>query len=220
MRTGPRISGITEAKTYSCHTRGGLRSPLSVAYNARCTTVRADHRRSGPFPSVVCPAGGANKALCGHQHRPRNRQRKCALDPHLIEVDYWKYLEHINTRHATPDQRAHHRLTAVMLNQGDLGDGLTGTWIEPFRQDTIRATLDAATSLTHNLDTLDPDLILDALERARQLEPHNEKTYQNIIQLQIKIGRHDAAARTYKTLQRKLAEIDIKPTQETRRLIT
>jgi DNA-binding SARP family transcriptional activator len=131
-----------------------------------------------------------------------------------------KYLEHINTQHATPDQRAHHKLTAVMLNQGDLGDGLTGTWIEPFRQDTIRATLDAATSLTHNLDTLDPDLILDALERARQLEPYNEKTYQNIIQLQIKIGRHDAATRTYKTLQRKLAEIDIKPTQETRRLIT
>jgi DNA-binding SARP family transcriptional activator len=152
---------------------------------------------------------------------PATGNGECALDATLIDVDYWKYLERLDNHHdTTPEQRARHRLAAVTLHQGELGEGLTSSWIEPFRQDTIRTTLDAATSLTQNPDTLDPELVLDALERARQLEPYNEKTYQEIIKLHRRNNRTDAATRTYHTLTRKLAEIDTTPTPETRQLIT
>jgi DNA-binding SARP family transcriptional activator len=152
---------------------------------------------------------------------PATGNGECALDATLIDVDYWTYREGLDNHHnTTPDQRARQRLAAVTLHQGELGEGLTSSWIEPFRQDTIRTTLDAATSLTHTPNTLDPDLVLDALERARQLEPYNEKTYQEIIKLHRRNGRTDAATRTYHTLKRKLAEIDTTPTPETQKLIT
>jgi DNA-binding SARP family transcriptional activator len=133
---------------------------------------------------------------------PATGNGECALTPHL-NVDYWTYREALHNNHTTtPHHRAQHTLAAITLHHAELGEDLTSTWIEPHRQDTIRETLDAATSLTQHLDTLDPDLILDALERARQLDPYNETTYQAIITTHIKTGRTNAATRTYTTLQK------------------
>jgi DNA-binding SARP family transcriptional activator len=53
------------------------------------------------------------------------------------------------------------------------------------------------------------------LERAIALDPYAESLYRLLIEVYGRLGRHDAARRTFTQLERRLEEIDVDPDPET-----
>jgi DNA-binding SARP family transcriptional activator len=91
----------------------------------------------------------------------------------------------------------------------------TGEWLVTLRETVRRRYLDAVTTLARiTIDTM-PEQTLDLLETARNLEPLNEAIYRDIIRIQQRLGRPDAAAATFQLLHAQLADIDTTPSPPT-----
>lgn len=146
----------------------------------------------------------------------------CKLDPDVFQVDYWAHLAAVKERLSTgtAEQRMHACWKILANYQGAFGEGLIGDWLEAPRQDVLRDVVDVATQLADILIKNDePDQALDVLVQARQADKYNEPIYQQIIRLQGKLDRHDAAERTYELLRTTLAEVDTEPLPTTTALI-
>jgi DNA-binding SARP family transcriptional activator len=57
------------------------------------------------------------------------------------------------------------------------------------------------------------------LERTIELDSICEDAYRRLIALQAQLGRHDAAQRTWRLLQGRLAELDLEPEESTADLV-
>ena len=82
-------------------------------------------------------------------------------------------------------------------------------------RDRPAALLEAVTTLARITIDNKPEQTLDLLETARNLEPLNEAIYRDIIRIQQRLGRPDAAAATFQLLPAQLADIDATPSPAT-----
>jgi NAD(P)-dependent dehydrogenase (short-subunit alcohol dehydrogenase family) len=83
------------------------------------------------------------------------------------------------------------------------------------RETVRRRYLEAVTTLARITIDNKPEQALDLLETARNLEPLNEAIYRDIIRIQQRLGRPDAAAATFQLLHAQLADIDATPSPAT-----
>lgn len=134
-----------------------------------------------------------------------------------VTVDYWTFLE-THPRNPDPTLRRHDHHLAVRLYHGPFAADVTGEWAHTIREATRRRYLEAINDLTESEIADSPDLALDLLERARNLEPLNEAIYRNIMRIHLNNHRRDAARGTYELLCAHLATIDVTPDAETEQL--
>ncbi|MGH9267276.1 MAG: BTAD domain-containing putative transcriptional regulator [Acidimicrobiales bacterium] len=72
---------------------------------------------------------------------------------------------------------------------------------------------------TVRLDAEDDEGALTMLQRAIELDPHAEELYRQAMAVEADLGRPDAARRTFRRLEARLAELDLEPQERTRALL-
>jgi len=139
------------------------------------------------------------------------------LEATTVEIDYWTFADALARRRTTTDD--HHRAAAhaaiVASYGGELAAGVEAEWLTALREGVRRDALDAVAALARARVQSDPESTLELLESARDVDPHNELLYRDIMRLEHNLGRHDAIARTLRLLEARLAEIDETPTTAT-----
>jgi DNA-binding SARP family transcriptional activator len=103
------------------------------------------------------------------------------------------------------------------FRRGPLADGAGYDWAEPYAETARRRALDAWTRIAEILEPASPGQALAALETALGHDPYNEYLYQRIMRLQAAAGRPDAARRTMRLLETRLAELGLSPDPATQR---
>jgi DNA-binding SARP family transcriptional activator len=152
-----------------------------------------------------------------------NEDGTCQLDPNLIQVDYWEFLDAIDPDNtASAPERARAYLNAVKNYRGSLAQNIDAEWISEIRDHTqtaaLQAAIDLAHDLTHNHD--DPDTAVTLLDKAATFDPYNEPLYQKLITLLRKLGRPDAAKQRHDAFAKALDRLDgLKPLPETTALL-
>jgi DNA-binding SARP family transcriptional activator len=138
------------------------------------------------------------------------------LHPELVSVDYWDLLVAATDLTHTDEETRRHACDAIMsIYRGPLAAEHTGEWLVTLRETVRRRYLDAVTTLARITIDNKPEQTLDLLETARNLEPLNEAIYRDIIRIQQRLGRPDAAAATFQLLHAQLADIDATPSPAT-----
>lgn len=174
------------------------------ALNSTLTRLRKtlDQRQPG-FAGLVARAG--------------DRYR---LDDDLVSVDYWDFLvAATDLTHPDPTRRRSACEAVLTTYQGPLAVEHPGEWLITMREATRRRYLDALTTLARLTIGDDPERTLGLLETARNLEPLNEAIYRDIIRIQLRLARPDAAALTLQLLRAQLADIDAAPDPATTALL-
>jgi DNA-binding SARP family transcriptional activator/LysM repeat protein len=143
------------------------------------------------------------------------------LDPNLIDVDLWQHQAALAgaVRAADDGERGAALQRAADLYRGDLADGQPYEWAEPDREALRRQAVDALTSLARLRESTDPEAAMSALEQALRVDPYAEEIYRRVMALQTRLGRRDAARRTYRRLETRLADLDTEPDDQTQRLL-
>ncbi|MGW0252502.1 BTAD domain-containing putative transcriptional regulator [Nocardia goodfellowii] len=139
----------------------------------------------------------------------------------LVSVDYWDFNTAVaERRRATSDaeQAAAARRIAEIATS-ELAADLTDTWVEGPRESARRNALNALSWLATRITETDPRATLGLLETTAEHDPYNETVWQDILRLHARLGEYAALARTYSLMTRTLAEIDQKPSSETRELL-
>jgi DNA-binding SARP family transcriptional activator len=141
------------------------------------------------------------------------------IDSDQVSVDYWSFIAAADQGMAGTagalgrDPRLSETAVAALhaaheLYGGPLGDGLDGEWVLSVREAARRSFLDVTARLVRHHVRDSPAVALRLLEKARNLDPTNEKLYRDIIALQRRIGDDDGAQRTLRLLETQLADID------------
>lgn len=152
-----------------------------------------------------------------------NEDGTCQLDPNLIQVDYWDFLDAIDPDNTAPaPERARAYLNAVKNYRGSLAQNIDAEWITEVRDQAqaaaLKAALDLAHDLTHSHD--DPEMAVTVLDKAATFDPYNEPLYQQLITLLMKLGRPDAAKQRHDAFAKALYRLDgLKPLPETTALL-
>ncbi|MFF1736867.1 BTAD domain-containing putative transcriptional regulator [Streptomyces sp. NPDC058247] len=145
------------------------------------------------------------------------------LDPQYISTDVTAFTDALTqaTRADSPYQRATALQNATALYTGQLCEGADYLWAQGLRTALHRRALDALMLLAEHTaqHSADPEPALDLLNQAADLDPENEGVYRRIIQLQITLGRDDAAHRTLSLLTERLAALDETPEPATLALL-
>ncbi|MGW2317421.1 BTAD domain-containing putative transcriptional regulator [Streptomyces sp. NPDC001680] len=152
--------------------------------------------------------------LSGQVHR---------LDPQYISTDVAAFINALKqaTTADSPYERAAALGRATQIYAGPLCDGADYLWAHGLRTELHRRALDALTLLAEHTaqHSADPEPALALLNQAANLDPENEGVYRRIIQLQLALGRDDAAHRTLTLLIERLAHIDAEPEPATLALL-
>jgi DNA-binding SARP family transcriptional activator len=153
-------------------------------------------------------------ALRGQVHR---------LDPQYISTDVAAFTDALKqaTTADSPYARAEALQHATDVYAGPLCDGADYLWAHGLRTALHRRALDALMLLAEHTvqHSADPEPALALLNQAADLDPENERVYRRIIQLQLALGRDDAAHRTLGLLTERLAGIDAEPEPATLALL-
>jgi len=140
------------------------------------------------------------------------------LDPSLIGTDLWRFDTALDQAQAATDQddqlTALRRATACY--HGPLCDGTAFDWTERYAEPARRRAVDALARIAGILQPASPEQALATLETALVHDPYNEALYQKIMHLQMRLGRPDAARRTLRLLETRLAELGLAPDPATR----
>jgi DNA-binding SARP family transcriptional activator len=147
-----------------------------------------------------------------------NSDGRYHLDPAVVGTDYGQFHTALVDRvTAAEDERldAHRRLAS--LYQGELAEDLDRLWLDAPREAAHRNVLDAVGVLI-GAET-DPATLLPLLERARELDPHNEGIYQAIIRTQARLEQYEAITRTVALLTTRLNELGQRPSEDTVNLV-
>lgn len=181
-----------------------------------------DARGRRPFNAFYASLSQLRKAF-SHATRDRavdliyQHDEQVALDPSLVEVDYWHLHEAEHNRHtaASDEDRmaAWSRIAAVY--RGEIADGMSALWLEGPREAAHRAVVDALAGMAAQYRGHDPHRQLQLLEHARLLNPENEDIYRDIMRVQAQLGFTDAISRTVQLLATTLAEIGERPDPNT-----
>lgn len=108
---------------------------------------------------------------------------------------------------------------ASELCGGELAQGLETEWIEEHRYPMTRSQADVLSQLAERCAEENPEQALDALERARALDPDAEETYLRIIRIQLDLDHKDDARRTAKLLRQHQSGLGIPFDSRTERVL-
>ncbi len=199
----------------ACHRDGATTETILEALWPGLPTRRANvifHAVITNIRQVLRSATGASEA--GFVPWIRERYR---IDAALIDVDLWRFQAALGkAAHADNDGTRQDELrTAAALWRGEFTAGHDGEWIDSWRETLRRDAADVLTRLAQMHGNESPDEAIALLERATTIERYQESLYRRIIQIQGKLGRRDAARRTYHLLESRLAEIDAEPDETT-----
>jgi DNA-binding SARP family transcriptional activator len=144
------------------------------------------------------------------------------VNPALIDADLWRFQAALTAAAAATDDQA--RLDALTQATSVYGgtplEGADYDWAEPAREELRRQAADAAGRLAELREQAgDLDGAITALEDGARWDAYNEELHQRIMRLQARLGRLDAARRTYTRLQERLAELGTDPDETTERLL-
>ncbi|MGW7074636.1 BTAD domain-containing putative transcriptional regulator [Streptomyces sp. NPDC054866] len=145
------------------------------------------------------------------------------LDPQYITTDTAAFTDALKQAAAADSTyaRADALGRATDIYQGPLCDGSDYLWAHGLRAALHRRALDALMLLAEHMaqHSADAEPALALLNQAADLDPENERVYRRIIQLQLVLGRDDAAHRTLGLLTERLAAIDAEPEAATLALL-
>jgi DNA-binding SARP family transcriptional activator len=139
----------------------------------------------------------------------------------VVEVDLWRFETALaDAAHAAaPAQVADALQHATCAYSGDFCPSLDAVWVEPVREDLHRRALDAHLRLAELYAEGQPERAIAVLERTIELDPICEDAYRRLITFQAHLDRRDAAQRTWRLLQGRLAELDLDPEEATEHLV-
>jgi len=142
-------------------------------------------------------------------------------DAVVLDVDLWRFESALgNAAHGgAPAQVADALERGTRAYSGDFCPGLDAIWVEPVREDLHRRAIDAHLRLAELYAEERPERALGVLERTIELDPICEEAYRRLISLQADLDRSDAAQRTWRLLQGRLAELDLDPEETTEHLV-
>lgn len=146
-----------------------------------------------------------------------------SLDSDLIDCDVWQ------VESALRELREHLDVSVQIVKLrfvlsaygGQLLGNAPYEWVNPgLRENYARRVVDAGQRLSRLLEQSgDMESAIDAAEQALAADRDDEELYRRLMQLQIAVGRHDAAKRVFRELEAHLSEIDAEPAEETARLL-
>ena len=143
-------------------------------------------------------------------------------DPLIIDADLWTFEEElVDAAKATDAVQATASLErALAAYVSDFLPAVDNLWVEPVREDLHRRALDVCVRLSElHLADGRTDAAIAVLERAIEIDPICEDAYRRLLTLQASLGRYDAARRTWRLLQGRLAELDLEPETATTELV-
>jgi DNA-binding SARP family transcriptional activator len=142
-------------------------------------------------------------------------------DPAVVEVDLWHFESALGdaVSGGAPAQVAGALERATCAYSGDFCPGLDALWVEPVREDLHRRALDTQLRLAELSAERQPERAIAVLERTIEVDPICEEAYRRLITLQASLDRRDAAQRTWRLLQGRLAELDLDPEGATEHLV-
>jgi DNA-binding SARP family transcriptional activator len=140
------------------------------------------------------------------------------LDPALIDVDLWRFEAALDQARTTAGESTQLAVLqqAAALYHGPLVDGAAYDWAERYAEPARRRAVDALARIAEILQPTDPEQSLTTLEAALAHDPYNEAVYQKIMHIQAALGRPDAARRTLRLLETRLAALGLAPDPATR----
>ena len=140
------------------------------------------------------------------------------FDPALIDVDLWRFEAALDQARTTAGEGTQLAVLqqAAALYHGPLVDGAAYDWAERYAEPARRRAVDALARIAEILQPTDPEQSLTTLEAALAHDPYNEAVYQKIMHIQDRLGRPDAARRTLRLLETRLAELGLSPDPATR----
>jgi DNA-binding SARP family transcriptional activator len=144
------------------------------------------------------------------------------LDPALIHVDLWRFEAALDQARTTAGESTQLAVLqqAAALYHGPLVDGAAYDWAERYAEPARRRAVDALARIAEILQPTDPERSLTTLEAALAHDPYNEAVYHKIMHIQDRLGRPDAARRTLRLLETRLAELGLSPDPATRQAAT
>jgi two-component SAPR family response regulator len=148
-----------------------------------------------------------------------NARGRYRLDPDLVDVDLWRFDDHLATASRTtdPEIRRDHLRRAVALHAGPLADGTDYDWTEPIHHAHTSRVIDALIALAES--AYDPCEAAELLGQAYELAPGNMVVFRLALRA---FGQAQDLDRTRAAVDRYLAvlnELDVHLDTETERLI-
>jgi DNA-binding SARP family transcriptional activator len=148
-----------------------------------------------------------------------HRDERYRLNPVLVDTDIWEVERALAELPDAGDRRERCRLLerAVGLNSGQLLEHASYEWVDPgLRENFSRRVVDAAHQLSKLREEVgDVEGAAAAAERAIAADPDCEELYRRLMMLQVRLGRPDAARRTLRVIEARLADVGAEPEEET-----
>jgi DNA-binding SARP family transcriptional activator len=157
----------------------------------------------------LCGEDGQYVVLMGNRY---------ILDADTIDCDLWRFdaAMALAARESDSEGRRQALLAAAELVAGEPLAGAPYEWAEPVRENLRRRAIDGLGELGAVLGA-EGDLAgaVQALERARIVDPYCEDVYRRLIGYLADIGRDDVARRVYRELEKHVAQLGAQPDEET-----
>jgi DNA-binding SARP family transcriptional activator/LysM repeat protein len=144
------------------------------------------------------------------------------LDEGTIDCDLWRFDAAVALAAHEPDAGARRQalLAAAELIEGEPLAGAAFEWAEPVRENLRRRAIDVLGELGALLGA-EGDLggAVQALERARAVDPYCEDVYRRLMGYLADLGRGDVALRVYRELEKYVAQLGAEPDEDTEALM-
>lgn len=143
-----------------------------------------------------------------------HRAERYAVDTELIGADVLDMhrAQCVLDKAAADDATREAALGQILDSYGgELLDGTTYLWAEPYREELRQRAVAAALRLAELRSTISAEAALPVLERAARLSPYAEDVYCALMVAQARAGHTDMVRTTLRTLEHHLAELDAEP---------
>jgi DNA-binding SARP family transcriptional activator len=144
------------------------------------------------------------------------------LDTGTIDCDLWRFdaAVALAARESDPAARRQALLTAAELVAGEPLAGASYEWAEPVRENLRRRAIDVLGELGAVLGA-EGDLAgaVQALDRARTVDPYCEDVYRRLMSYLADMGRDDVALRVYRELEKHVAQLGAQPDEQTEAIV-